>query len=225
MADPSGWDRATITCDAGGPALVDDSTFGALMARLRDGDDDAATAIVGRFLRRLVALSSSQFEASIRHKADPEDVVQSAYKSFFARYGRGDFEFADWDGLWGMLAVITLRKCYRRRNYLLAGRRDAGRETSAPTTGGDPESRWEFIDRAPTPPEAAMFAETVEGLLEGLGRAERDIVELSLQGYTTPEIAARLGRSRRTVQRVRERLKAHLRRLQAEDSGEPGGVR
>jgi RNA polymerase sigma factor (sigma-70 family) len=62
-----------------------------------------------------------------------------------------------------------------------------------------------------------MLAETVEQLLENLGPPEREIVELSLQGHTTPEIAARLGRSRRTVRRVRERVKDVLLRLKQED--------
>ncbi len=50
-------------------------------------------------------------------------------------------------------------------------------------------------------------------------------MELSLQGYTTPEISDRLGRSQRTVQRVRERVKGRLRRLQVEEVAEQGRSR
>ena len=76
----------------------------------------------------------------------------------------------------------------------------------------DGESWWEAIGREPTPDEAAMLNETVEHLLDGLSPPERAIVELSLQGYTTGEIADRLRRSQRTVRRVRERVKNRLER-------------
>ena len=53
---------------------------------------------------------------------------------------------------------------------------------------------------------------------------ERAIVELSLQGYTTTEIADRLRRSQRTVRRVRERIKHRLRRDIAEELARPSST-
>jgi RNA polymerase sigma-70 factor (ECF subfamily) len=205
--------------------MVQSDSFTDLMLRLREGDEAAATEVFGRFLRRLIVLASRQFDSWLRHRVDLEDVVQSAYKSFFAGQGQGRFELADWDSLWGLLAVITLRKCYRRRDYLRAERRDAAREVTPQSRYPSPGARnraeagtwWEAIDREPSPLEAAMLTETLEQLLGHLGRPEREIVELSLQGHTTSEIAARLGRSRRTVRRVRERVKDYLLRLQRED--------
>jgi RNA polymerase sigma-70 factor (ECF subfamily) len=54
----------------------------------------------------------------------------------------------------------------------------------------------------------------VDQLLAGLDADERPILELSLQGYTTVEISARLGRAERTVRRVRERVRDWLDREQ-----------
>jgi RNA polymerase sigma-70 factor (ECF subfamily) len=70
----------------------------------------------------------------------------------------------------------------------------------------------------PTPLEAAALGETVEQLLAGLDEDERPILELSLQGYTTQEISARLGRAERTVRRLREQIRNRLERMQAEGS-------
>ena len=201
--------------------MVENDSFARLIARLNQNDEAAATEYLGRFVRRLIGLASNQFDSWLRNRVDVEGVVQSAYKSFFAGQGQGHFVLTDWDSLWGLLAVITLRKCYRRRDYLRAEQRDAAREVSlspwsragARGTG----SWWDLMDREPTPVEAAMLTETVEQLLGGLERPEREIVELSLQGYTAPEIASRLGRSRRTVRRVRERVKDELIRLQHEE--------
>ena len=62
----------------------------------------------------------------------------------------------------------------------------------------------------PAPEEAAMLTETVERLLEGLNERERQIVTLALQGAAVAEIAAEVGRTRRTVQRVLARVKEQL---------------
>jgi hypothetical protein len=44
-----------------------------------------------RFVHRLIALAARQFDAWIRDRADVENVVLSAYKSFFRSNQRGGF--------------------------------------------------------------------------------------------------------------------------------------
>jgi RNA polymerase sigma-70 factor (ECF subfamily) len=110
-----------------------------------------------------------------------------------------------------MLTVITLRKCFDRVEYYRAARRDVQREAAAQQPCAP---WWEAVARDPTPEEGAMLAETVELLLRGLEDAERPILELSLQGYTTQEISERLGRPERTVRRLREGIRKRLERMQ-----------
>ena len=55
-------------------------------------------------------------------------------------------------------------------------------------------------------------------MMRGLEPDDRSIIELSLQGYTAPEIGDRLGRAERTVRRVREHVKKRLQRMQAEET-------
>ena len=183
--------------------------FVELLGRLRVGDDEAISEVLGRYIHRLIVLANAQFDPSSRPKADPEGLVQSALASFFARCGRGQFELIDWGELWCMLATITLRKCSKRRDYLRAGRRDARREQPWDAVA---EDRLTPLDRHPTPLDAAILNETIESLLRDRSPAERRIVELTLQGYTVEEIARQVGRSERTVWRVRERTKQRLRR-------------
>jgi RNA polymerase sigma-70 factor (ECF subfamily) len=195
-----------------------DDSFARVMSRLKEGDQAAAAEVFGRYVRRLMALTSGQFDSRTRHKVDLEGVVQSAYKSFFLGHDQGRFDaLTDWDSLWGLLVVIALRKCYRRYEYFRAECRDPGREVSRPIGDDGQDSGWLGIDREPTPLEAAILDETVEDILRELGGPERAIVELSLQGYTTEEVASRVGRSRRTVRRVRERVRDHLQRLRDDE--------
>jgi len=176
--------------------------FPNLMARLRRGDGDAATEVVRRYAQRLVALARGRLDRVIRTKVDPEDVMQSVYASFFRRQAEGDFELDDWDGLWALLAVITLRKCGHRAEYFHAAMRDVRRESEGA----------ELPAADPTPSHAAMLTETVEALMRDLDGRERDMLALSLQGHDTAAISAEVGRTERTVQRVlkkvRERLEA-----------------
>jgi RNA polymerase sigma factor (sigma-70 family) len=170
-----------------------------------------------RFVAKLIRLAHSRFDAVLRHKVDPEDVVQSAYKSFFLRYGAGKLEVRDWGNLWGLLTMITLRKCLDRVEYHRAERRDVQRE-AAPAGAAGTEPWWQAVAREPTPEEGAVLAETVEQLLRGLTEDERPILQLSLQGYTTQEISEQLRKPERSVRRVRERIKKQLERQQVAEA-------
>jgi RNA polymerase sigma-70 factor (ECF subfamily) len=193
--------------------MTADGSFRELVARLRAGDDCAAGEVVRRFTHRLLVLAQHHLDARIRSKVDPEDIVQSVYKSFFRRQRDGQFDLASWDDLWSLLAVITLRKCASQADYFRAERRNPEREAPGPAAGSG--TGWELIDREPTPVEAAALAETVADLLRAVAAADRPILELSLQGYTVKEICAQLGRAERTVWRVRERARNRLRRQAA----------
>ena len=193
--------------------------FDATMERLRSGDEAAATAVFQRYLRRLIALAGKQFDARARERTDVEDAVLSAFRTFFARAGRGEFDLTGWGQLWSLLAVITLRKCARRRRALNAARRNPSREVDLQRLAGG--GLWQVPDRAASPVEAAILSETIEELLRDLDAGDRPIVEHILQGYTAEETAARLDCSERTVRRVRHRVKQCLERLIAPEGAGP----
>jgi len=199
--------------------MVPHDSFTDLMNRLRTGEDDAAAReVFERFTRQLIILARRRFGPAFQHKVDPEDVVQSAYKSFFLRYGEGSLEVASWNSLWGLLTVITLRKCAERVAFHRAQCRDVAREASAPPQADESAPWQEALSREPTPLEALLLSETVDQLLVGLDEDERLVVELSLQGFSTQEISQRLSQPERTVRRLRERVRHRLERLQGNSS-------
>jgi RNA polymerase sigma-70 factor (ECF subfamily) len=184
-------------------------SFAEIMARLRAGDQAAASEVFRRFVDKLVRLAKRQFNAVMRRRVDPEDVVQSAYKSFFLRYGAGKLAVHDWGNLWGLLTVITLRKCYDQVEHHKADRRNVQRDATPPGSS-DTGSWWDAVDREPTPEEAAVLGEMVEQLLRDSPESERPVIELSLQGYTAREISQRIGRAERSVRRLREQVRKRL---------------
>jgi RNA polymerase sigma-70 factor (ECF subfamily) len=100
--------------------------------------------------------------------------------------------------------------------YFRADRRNIGLE-AAPAADDQPQPWQQAVSREPTPEHAAVLAETVEQMLREVTPAERPVIELSLQGYSTQEVSQQLGRAERSVRRLRERMKKQLERQQAMD--------
>jgi RNA polymerase sigma-70 factor, ECF subfamily len=186
--------------------VVADGSFDELMAKVRAGDEVAESLVFRRFARRLIGLASKHLDAWVRERVDVEDAVLSACKSFFLRFRQDAFDVADWEELWALLALITLRKCQKRREHTRAARRDPARELSLEAL----ELESLIPDRGPTPEEAAIFAETLERLFNATGPGDLPIVEKILMGYSGEEIAERCDCSVRTVGRVRQRTKERL---------------
>jgi RNA polymerase sigma-70 factor (ECF subfamily) len=198
--------------------MTQDSSFDDLMARLRAGDDAAAAEVFRRFAHRLIGLARSRLGGQLRQRVDPEDVMQSVFRSFFRRHAEGALTLESWDRLWSLLAVITLRKCGHRADYYRAACRDIGREVALTpaTPEGSAAEDFEAIAREPTPGEVAMLTETVELLMRGLDARDRQIVQMALQGETVPDISAAVNYSERTVERVLKRVRERLERMRAE---------
>ena len=70
--------------------------------------------------------------------------------------------------------------------------------------------------REPSPSEAAILVDLVSQLMAGLPDEDRTVLMLHLQGYTIAEIKAQNGRAMRTVRRILERVRKHLRTLEGE---------
>ena len=189
-------------------------SFDEIVSRLREGDEDAAREVFNRYSGRLIGLARSRLNTKMQAKIDPEDVLQSVFRSFFVRQGKGQFDLDDWDSLWSLLVRITLRKCGRRIEAFHAQRRDVRREIAQPDASVESCCQWEAIAREPTAQEAILLTETVEQLMERLDQIQQQILALRLQGYTVPEISHEVGRTERTVhrvlRRVREALQSHV---------------
>jgi RNA polymerase sigma-70 factor (ECF subfamily) len=200
--------------------VSDDGSFGQLMAGLRDQDGEAARQLFNRFAGRLIGLARARLDQVVRAKVGAEDVVQSVFKSFFRCHADGQFDVRSWDALWSLLVVITARKCGRQLRRFRGAGRDVRREVPAPASSDDSAAGWEALARDPSPEEAAVLAETLERLMRGLKERERQVLELRLQGYTVPEISARVGRTEFTVQGILTRVRQRLEPLCA--GGGPG---
>jgi DNA-directed RNA polymerase specialized sigma24 family protein len=174
--------------------------------------DMAASLIWQRYFRELLDLARRNLGTRVRQRVDEEDIVVSMFDSFCARQARGEHDLADRDELWRLLVTITLRKASNARRNHHRERRDVAREQSLVTERDDsscPGWALEQMDaRAPSPAEAAVLNEALERRLEMLRDAElREIALWRLEGYTNREIADRIKRTERSVERRVERIR------------------
>jgi RNA polymerase sigma-70 factor (ECF subfamily) len=181
-----------------------------LMARWRDGDHEAAEELFRRYAGRLLALARRRLSTKLAPVVDPEDVVQSAFRSFFSGV-RGDrYALRRSGDLWRLLVAITLHKLQHQVERQTAGKRDIGRQRRLVREGSTDGALGQVPAREPTPAEAAALTDTLEQVFRGLEPLQRRMVEMRLQGSSLDEIAANVHRSERTVRRLLERIKERL---------------
>jgi RNA polymerase sigma factor (sigma-70 family) len=190
-----------------------------LMERLRRGDETAPADIFRRYAQQLVRLAAPRVGAALRSKVDPEELVQSALASFFRVSPGETFPMAGWDDLWSVLAMLTLRKCRYQARRFLTVKRDVSRERPPDHDGSHP--LWEAVAREPSPDEAAVLADSVRDLLDGLDERGRLIAELTLRGQTAADIAPQVGLSERSVYRQLERIRAILEKSDPPEDDQP----
>ena len=139
-------------------------------------------------------------------RVDPEDIVQSVFRTFFLRLRDGRFVFEDQDDLCKLLVRITLHKTLRQVAFHKAAKRDPGLETEQ---GEHHRERLlALLDGEPSPEATVAFVDQLEHFLGQLRPQERQILEMRLQGYSNEEIGKQLGLYDRKIRRVIEHVRA-----------------
>lgn len=182
-----------------------------LMARYAAGDDDAAREIFERYVERLTRLARSRLSVRLAQRFDADDVIQSAFRSFFVGAQRGQFTLRRGGDLWRLLVAITMRKLYRGVGRHTATKRSVDAEVSK---GERFELSEQALSASPTVEDAVALAEEMELVMSQLDAFGRRVLELRLQGEQIAEIAAETTRSERSVRRmlatIRQRLAVRL---------------
>jgi RNA polymerase sigma factor (sigma-70 family) len=176
-----------------------------LLNSCRGGDEQAARQLYENYADRLLALVRRRLSQRLASRVDPEDVVQSVFRTFFRRAQQGQFSINHQDDLSKLLVRITLHKTLSQVAFHQAAQRDPKLEIGH---GQEGQQRLEeLLDREPTPDVAAAFVDLLEHFFDRLTPEERQVLELRLQGYGNQEIASKLGTYDRKVRRILERVR------------------
>jgi len=189
--------------------MSDQGSHTPLPRRLLSGNDSGAWDVFDRFFEKLRRLVEQRMSRRLKRHEDSEDIVMSAFESFFRGVDEQRFRIDDSGALWMLLRTITLHKLFTHEDAAKAKKR-----------GGDNHQEYRdmagLAGRDPTPSDAAIVLDLVEEVLGGLEPAYGEVLRLRLTGCTEHEIAKEMGCGREAVRyklrRVRERLEHVLNR-------------
>jgi RNA polymerase sigma factor (sigma-70 family) len=173
-----------------------------LLRRFRAGQHDAATELYLRYASRLLALAGARTSPSLASRFDPEDVVQSVFRTFFRRAAAGLYEVPPGDELWQLFLVIALNKVRAFSVHHRAQKRDVTRTAGSAVV----EAYAGSVDQTPR----QMLQMVIDELLTRLPEVEQQMIRLRVEGYDVRQIAERTERSKRTVERVLQRFRHEL---------------
>ena len=192
--------------------LTDES----LVRRFQSGQPEAAEALFRRYADRLRAIARASMSPALAARVESDDIVQSVFRRFFRAAGQGRYRMPTGQDLGSLLVAIMRNRVKSEEVFHRAAKRDIRN-----TVGG------EGLDRIPDPPRGAADdvgeALAMGEILARLPQQHRDVVSQRLDGFEVAEIAERLGRSKRTVERIlheaRTRLQLHFE--VSDDDGHP----
>ncbi|MCA9008293.1 MAG: sigma-70 family RNA polymerase sigma factor [Planctomycetaceae bacterium] len=179
------------------PKSVGDVTLLALLnsAGGREVSEDAAAQFYARYMEKLMSLVQRNLASRFSARVDPEDLVQSIFRSWFIGAREGYIKPVSKDEVWKLLSVVALNKVRNKVKFHDAQRRAVSRtESGDEVFGAIPE---------PKPEDATEFIELIEAASQRLEEMPRRTLELTLAGNTVEEIAAELGRTTRSVSRYK----------------------
>ncbi len=190
-----------------------DSHFHELLAKARDGDADALNLLARTYERDLRIAARVHLGPALRPYLDSIDLVQSVHRSLI-RGLRGDkFELDNSASLIALALTMVRRKVARqwrrhRRQMRLDSQMNAAESVNDVLTT--------LTSRSDEPSRAAAVRDATARVCRDLDDADRQLLELRLQGWNTAEIAQQTGH---TPEALRIRLFRLRKRLMEEGMG------
>lgn len=184
------------------------TTDASLLRRYRRGDDDAATELYLRYAERMRNLAEAQTSNDLKQRIGSDDIIQSVFRTFFRRAAQGEYDIPEGDELWKLLLVIGLNKIRTLGAFHNAAKRDVRNTKLGPTFEATLDS-----EQGSDQISLAILKMTIDELLEPLPEAHQQIIQLRIEGNEVAEIAANVGRSKRSVERILQEFRNNLDKL------------
>jgi RNA polymerase sigma-70 factor (ECF subfamily) len=193
---------------AGDPMPDPQPDFSTLLARARQGNQEALAYLSRQYEPKLRIVARVLLGPALRPYLDSVDLVQSVHRSLLLGIKKQQFEIAGPENLVALALTLVRRKVARKWRHMQRQQRfDHGGSTT-----GDLANLLTSLSGAANPARTAELREQVDVVCANLDETERQIFELRSQGYTTAEIACQLGLNdgalRVRMTRLRQRLRS-----------------
>jgi RNA polymerase sigma-70 factor (ECF subfamily) len=187
--------------------LDSDKEFTALIARVRQGDEEAAAELVTQYEGIIRRRARRLLGPALRVHLDSVDIAQSVNRTLLIGLRRASFAVSTPDELTRLALTLVRRKVarhWRKRKREAECRQLNDGLSSAETSVVELAAQMQ-------PSAGSLQLEELAGkVLDRLDGLDRQLVELRLQGFTTAEAARTLGVSpaflRSRLSRLRKRL-------------------
>src|SRR4051812_36186960 len=157
-----------------------------LIKQFRDGSDSAARELFDKYCERLMRLAKRRIGQRMTSRVDPEDVIQSAFRTFFVRVRNDEFKFEGENDLFKLLVRLTVHKTLRQVAFHRAAKRNP--ELEAAQASDAYELLQQLTADDPPPEVEVALVDEFERFMNQLTTFERRVLEMKLQGYSTTEI-------------------------------------
>lgn len=181
-----------------------------MLTHLKDGDEEAAQAIWEHFFSRVVSLARSKLATHAKREMDEEDIAMSVMKAMYFGVQEGRFrKLNDREDLWQILCMLTSRKSAnawrRQKSKGLVGES----AISGPSTGDvNRYGLQHIVEAAPDSGYIDSLNQECRERLEALDERLRQVALLRLHGFSNQEIAQKIGRSHKSVERYLKTIRA-----------------
>ncbi|MEQ1825296.1 MAG: ECF-type sigma factor [Pirellula sp.] len=187
-------------------AMADDSKNSSsdheLLDRFRVGDQGAALELYYRYADRIFELARRNTSVNLASRFDPEDIVQSVFRTFFRRAASGQYEAPAGDELWKLLLVMALNKVRDKATFHRASKRDIRKTYSIGHVEPVSEDSQEIAK--------SILCMSVEEIIQKQPSSHQGIIRLRIRGMEVQDIASAEKRSKRTVERVLQAFRKQL---------------
>ena len=168
-----------------------------------DADQDAAMDIFLRYSERILKCAQKSMSSSLSSRVDPDDIVQSVFRTFFRRASEGQYQVPSGEELWKLLLAISLNKVRKVGQFHRAAKRDIHSSASLPPKDAIADKNYDEISRS-------ILELSVAELVSKLPESAQSIVRLRIEGYQVSQIALETQRSKRSVERVLQHFRSTL---------------
>jgi RNA polymerase sigma-70 factor (ECF subfamily) len=168
--------------------MEEQGTFADILARVRAGDEQAASDLLHAYepqIRRVVRVRLTA--PSLRRQMDSMDICQSVMGDFFVRAAMGQFDLDSPAQLLGLLAKMAQNKLIGQARRQRAARRDVRR--LEPGGNGD----LSLAGSDPTPSRVVAGRELLQLVRTRLTEKDRYLAEQRALGRSWQELATELG--------------------------------
>lgn len=163
------------------------------IAAVRSGDAEAAEQLWARYFRELMVQARLRMSNVSKSFYDEEDAALSTFYVLWRKLEEGRYgEISDRQDLWNLMLTVLMRKIGRRAKYQSAAKR----------THWSGDAVQLSLDELPATSVQELSQECLEMISALQDPNLERVAILKFEGYTNDEIAVRLDRTRRTVQRM-----------------------